>query len=225
VGKAPAFQFYVRDWLSDPQLRMTSHITKGIWIDMLCFMWEAPERGKIRGSKEELMQLISATDGNLKHFLEQAQKLKFADVTICNNEVTICNRRMLREQKERENTRLRVKRHRQKQESNNNVTVPSSSSSSTSSSTSIAKNKEYTSDFEEFWKIYPNHASGKQKAFESWETAFQKNPNLEVKTIMESVENHKKNSWEWNRGAIAHATTWLNQGRWTAEFEEVDDDF
>jgi len=78
----------------------------------------------------------------------------------------------------------------------------------------------YPLDFEEFWKEYPNKASGKPKAFESWEKVFKKYPDLEVKIIMDSVANHKKNSWEWKNGAVAHATTWLNQGRWTAEFKE-----
>ena len=39
MGKAPAFQFYARDWLTDPELKMVSYQTKGIWIDLLCIMW------------------------------------------------------------------------------------------------------------------------------------------------------------------------------------------
>ena len=88
----------------------------------------------------------------------------------------------------------------------------------------IKKKNIYTPDFENFWKAYPNHASGKIKAFEAWEKAFKKHPDLKVETIMESIRDHIAQSWAWKRGAVTYATTWLNQGRWTAEFGK-DDDF
>ena len=132
-GKPPAFQFYVRDWLSDPQLRMASHDTKGVWIDLLCFMWEAPERGQLIGTAPELARMVGATDEVFGIFLNEAQRLKFADVTFCNNEVTLINRRMARDQKNRNNTRLRVAKYRSNAPCNEKVTPPSSSSSSSSS--------------------------------------------------------------------------------------------
>jgi hypothetical protein len=134
MGKAPAFQFYVRDWLSDPQLRMASHVAKGIWIDLLCFMWEAPDRGKLTGEPSELARMVGASNGDFDIFLSEAKRLKFADVTFGNTNVTVQNRRMVREQKTRDATRLRVEKHRSNAPSNDGVTVPSSSSSSSSSS-------------------------------------------------------------------------------------------
>jgi len=139
VSKAPAFQFYVRDWLSDPQLRMCCFAVRGMWIDFLCFMWEAPERGLLKGTISNLARLIGATESEMILFLQESMKYKFADVTCngnvtdCNTEVTLCNRRMFRDQKEKENTRLRVRKYREKQNGNKKVTPPSSSSSSSSS--------------------------------------------------------------------------------------------
>lgn len=130
MTKAPAFQFYVRDWLSDPQLRQASPASRGIWIDLLCFMWEAPERGKIEGSVENIARMIGVTTEEMTGFLEEVKTLKFADVTFCNKNVTLINRRMMREQKAKENTRLRVQRHREKQACNAKITPSSSSSSS-----------------------------------------------------------------------------------------------
>jgi len=49
-------QFYPGDWLSDPALRACSMAAKGLWIDLLCLMWESPERGVLRtksGSKTD----------------------------------------------------------------------------------------------------------------------------------------------------------------------------
>jgi hypothetical protein len=43
----PSFPFYVDDWLSDPNLKMCSMEARGMWIDLLCLMWRAPERGTL----------------------------------------------------------------------------------------------------------------------------------------------------------------------------------
>lgn len=43
--KAPAFQFYAMDWLTDPSLRLCSPETRGVWIDLLCWMWLSTEVG------------------------------------------------------------------------------------------------------------------------------------------------------------------------------------
>ncbi len=137
MGKAPAFQFYVKDWLSDPQLQCVSASSRGIWIDALCFMWEAPERGRITGTTEELAKLLRATNGDFTQFIDDLKRHKFAEIASCNNIVTLTNRRMFREQNTRENIRLRVRNLRAKSKCNANVTPPSSSPSP-----NIIKNKE-----------------------------------------------------------------------------------
>ena len=129
MGKAPAFQFYVKDWLSDPELQCVSASSRGIWIDALCYMWGSPERGKLSGTPEELSKLLRATNGDFIKFMDDVKRHKFADVTNCNNEVTLINRRMFREENERKNTRLRVSRFRSNAQCNVNVTLPSPSAS------------------------------------------------------------------------------------------------
>lgn len=44
-GKAPAFQFYVGDWLQDT--RALSLSAKGAWIDILCALWRSSSRGTL----------------------------------------------------------------------------------------------------------------------------------------------------------------------------------
>lgn len=57
--KAPAFQFYVRDWLNDINLRRCSRGAKGLWIDALCLMWIAPRQGHLEcETREELCQIL-----------------------------------------------------------------------------------------------------------------------------------------------------------------------
>lgn len=136
MSKAPAFQFYVKDWLSDPQLKMVSHSSKGIWIDLLCFMWEGNERGFLEGTDEQFLKMLGCNPTEWEQFINEASVTKFADVTKCNSFVTVKNRRMFRDEKERKNTRLRVERFRSNAKcnatSNANVTLSSSSSSSSS---------------------------------------------------------------------------------------------
>ena len=133
MAKAPAFQFYVKDWLSDPLLKMVTHQTKGIWIDLLCFLWESPDRGELNGTKEQFQKMLGCNAPEFDQFINEASVTHFANVTNCNGLVTVRNRRMFREEKERKNTRLRVSRFRSNAQSNapcnGDVTVPSSSSS------------------------------------------------------------------------------------------------
>ena len=135
--KAPASQFYWGDLRRDPEYHMMSWSARGVWIEMLCLMHFSNERGKLEGDKEQIARMIGCTNGDFDNALKEISVTKTGDVTERNNLVTIINRRMYREQKERENTRLRVQKYRSNKSSNGNVTPPSSSSSS--SSTAIQK--------------------------------------------------------------------------------------
>jgi len=113
--KAPAFQFYVRDWLSDVQLRAASFQTRGLWVDILCFAWLAPERGKITGTQDELLRMLGCAESEFLQFANEAEKLKFCDILRKSNGdstqfYAITNRRMYREWKDNENAKLRAKR-------------------------------------------------------------------------------------------------------------------
>lgn len=44
-SRPPAFQFYAMDWLTDPSLRLCSAETRGVWIDLLCFMFLSNQPG------------------------------------------------------------------------------------------------------------------------------------------------------------------------------------
>ena len=152
MGKAPSFQFYVKDWLCDPELRLASVLSRGAWIDCLCFMWENSQRGKLTATPLKFARLISGSLDEALHFLNDMNDYEFGDIEVplgvtfplteheCNVKVTITNRRMYADYKNKQNTRLRVKKHREKidvtqkkQKCNANVTPssPSSSSSST----------------------------------------------------------------------------------------------
>lgn len=70
-------------------------------------------------------------------------------------------------------------------------------------------------EFDLFWTAYPNKKSGPSKAREKFEKVRKSGVSLE--TLLQSIDVHKKTS-TWARGYVPHATTWLNQARYEAEF-------
>jgi phage replication O-like protein O len=80
----------------------------------------------------------------------------------------------------------------------------------------------YTPPFEAFWKAYPNKRSGKANAYKSWNLALKKYGPGDglIERILISLEQHIKSQQWADPQYIPHATTWLNQARWEAEFED-----
>ena len=62
-SRAPAFQFYVKDWLNDMGVMFLSFEAKGVWIDLLCYMFLSQRigfltRGSILLKKKDIQQLL-----------------------------------------------------------------------------------------------------------------------------------------------------------------------
>ena len=101
MTKLPYMQFYPSDWLSDPALRSCSIAAKGLWIELLCLMWNSPERGVLRTVSGHKMdpKRISKSVG-LRTF--QCQKLITElhenGVLSLTEDGAICSRRMLRDE-------------------------------------------------------------------------------------------------------------------------------
>lgn len=85
-----------------------------------------------------------------------------------------------------------------------------------------AASEEYSDDFELFWHEYPNHNSGKKKAYTAFKRALKK---VSLAELLKSLDEHKKSS-QWTKDGgeyIPHATTWLNGERWTVKMNVLDD--
>jgi len=41
----PAMPFYVGDWLKCPEVKVLPPDVRGLWFEMICYMWESVERG------------------------------------------------------------------------------------------------------------------------------------------------------------------------------------
>ena len=109
MGKAPASQFYWGDLRRDTEYHLLNWSSRGIWVEMLSCMHFAKERGKLEGSPEQLSRLIGCTIEEFQRAKADISVTKTGDVTESNGFVTIINRRMFREERERILTRCRVK--------------------------------------------------------------------------------------------------------------------
>lgn len=139
MPRAPAFQFYARDWLTDVNLSRCGMATRGFWMDCLAAMWLSGTRGELRDhTYEELARLCRCSPTEARVAVEELRVTETADVTLRDGVVTLRNRRMLRDDSRRKSSRSRQKRWRNAHVTPDvtgdfaGVTPPSASSSSCS---------------------------------------------------------------------------------------------
>ena len=226
-NKAPAFQFYVKDWLSDSQLQMCSCATRGIWINFLAYMWSSPYRGELEGTREDLQKLAGAAPSELRQFFDDADKYGFCDYSVTGNAIiTIINRRMSREENFKLNNRLRQQKVRDNKKVTTTVTEKSRILSSTASASATAKKekniqkknfkkptveqiKKYcierknNVDSEKFFNFYESKGwmVGKNK-MKNWKAA--------VRTWEKPDGSNKRNNGKGYKEARGPKTNWLD---------------
>jgi hypothetical protein len=151
AGKAPSFQFYVDDWLSDPELRSCSIEARGFFIDLMCYMHKSVVYGEllINGRIPDDKQLIKLLRVNHKTYYKLLKGLIAAGVLKQDGEGVLYNGRMMKDyalrEKSKEDGKLggnpnllgRGVNQGVKPDDTQNPTPSSSTSSSTSISTSL----------------------------------------------------------------------------------------
>lgn len=85
------------------------------------------------------------------------------------------------------------------------------------------KETQYTPAFEDFWKEYPPNDGSKKSAAEAYQRSIMKGTDHE--TIIEGARNYRAyiQSRPDGRKFTAHASTWLNQERWTINHAVTDE--
>lgn len=98
--KLPAFQFYPGDWLKDLNLRRCSFAAQGVWINLLCLMFQSEERGVlITGSRAwSEMDCASAIGGNRDAALNLIRELLDKGVAQRRSDGAIFSARMVRDE-------------------------------------------------------------------------------------------------------------------------------
>jgi hypothetical protein len=227
--KPPAFQFYTGDWLKDPKLSMCLPATRGIWIDAIAAMHENCRSGTLSGTPGQLSRVLRCTESAFMAAIMDLQATGAADVTERNGIVTLINRRMYRESKERESNRLRQSRLRGSQSREPPVAKMSRSLSSSSSSNTSPSGKtpnpltgfrdgaggaENDQLFNRFYAAYPRHEAPRQ-ARKAW-NKLQPDANLLSVMIAWLGQATKSEQWQ-DKSKIPHPATWLNQRRWEGD--------
>jgi biotin operon repressor len=102
--KLPSFQFYPGGWMKDPGLRSVSLEARGLWIDMLCLLFESGRRGYLQHatgkpvSDEQLARMTGSSSEQVSRLL---QELDDSGVFSRTEHGTIYSRRMIRDERKR----------------------------------------------------------------------------------------------------------------------------
>jgi uncharacterized protein YdaU (DUF1376 family) len=191
MNKAPAFQFYPKDWLTDPDVVCMSMAQKGAYITLICYCWR---EDKLPNNEDYIRKLL----GNVPKWktLWNGVKHKFE----------IQGDYLIHPRLEKERTKQ--EEHRKKKSNAGKIGMEkrwskpkiidntvkdvliTKNNSSSSTSVSIAHSSDiYTSSFNEFWEVYPRKV-GKKNAMEVW-NKMKPDDELLIR-ILESLEKQKK---------------------------------
>lgn len=242
MAKLPYMQFYPADWLLDTLTISPS--ARGIWIDILSFMWRAePRTGMMECTVEGWCKRLRCTDAAFRLAVEELTLEHICEVRTdpCKDLVRFTCRRLVREEKLRGTNNLYVSKYRSKiarkenvrsvkgacKVENQNQNQNQNHISESSSEIIVKEKKEKTplpptggvvcvSDpFEQFWKVYPRKV-GKAAARKVWDKIKDRPP---VIHLTEAVERAvQTDQWKKDNGQfIPHPATWLNRGQWADE--------
>ena len=107
----PSFQWYPDDWLAEPGLRVCDLGARGLWIDLICFMFRMSPRGELRCpstkngekgrpmSKAETASLVGRTEAEVEAGLKQLTTYGVLEIA---DDGAICSRRQVREEEQRQ---------------------------------------------------------------------------------------------------------------------------
>ena len=212
----PFIKFYVRDWLSDPELRMVSLAARGFWFECLCIMHGAKRRGYMETpfgvpiNDDQLARLIGTFKGEIMPLKDELTAQGIPG--ICENTGIWYSRRMVKETEKSEKCGEAGRRGggspllQSGEKLDIRIQKPYK-----------IKGDLYTSPlkvgFDEFWSAYPRKI-GKKAALKAWAKATDK-PG--VQEIIGKI-NELKSTHEWQKDGgqfIPHPATWLNEGRWS----------
>ena len=101
----PYMPFYVGDWLKCPEVRTLPPDVRGLWFDLLCFMWESTERGVMVNpngrpySDSEIIRMVGLDNQNSGNWLTT---LLTEGVCYRRADGAIFSKRMVRDEKTRQ---------------------------------------------------------------------------------------------------------------------------
>ncbi len=238
--KLPSFQFYPGDWMKDPALRSVSLEARGLWIDMLCLLFESGRRGYLQhatGKPVQEEQLARMTGCSARQVSRLSQELENSGVFSRTEHDTIYSRRMVKDEQVRQvrssagklggNPQIAGKTvdfclSKNQANPNHRSNQNGGFSSSTSSSSSASEDNtplppagglDAQSLFLIFWECYPLKVK-KPKALAAFLKL--KPDRALLDRMLEAIERQKQTrAWRKNNGQfIPHPASWLANRQW-----------
>lgn len=249
MAKLPAFQFYPGDWLKDPNLRRCSPAARGVWIDMLCLMFECDPRGVLAtgGNAWGDDEIASVISGQTAEVLSCIQELLTKEVASRNGAGAIFSRRMVRdEQIRRERAKAGAKggsKPKAKPKANSQQSCEEededSSLPSSPGESEGGPPRRHPADgfavgrhFERFRMLYPKgRLGGRDAARTAFIDAAERGAGFWRCTDLEAAERLCVLAEEYAasplvasraRKHVLHATSWLEKGTWKDPDEWLD---
>jgi len=230
-GKKPAMLFYPRDWLADPALNVCSLCAQGLWLRMICYMWESEKRGYLMVNNkalypEQICRLVGAgnAEDEVLHWLAE---LKDAGVYSETEDGVIYNRRMVKDQGVTNNKGTKIKapspRVRTHVDIEDNIREYKTKAQVAEAIRVGDCKYESMPGFLKFWSEFPPRngvRANKQEAAVSW---IWMKLEAEADKILTAVCSLKKtDQWKKDSGKfIPMAVTFLNNRRWEDEVDET----
>jgi len=142
--KLPSMQFYPGDWLKDPGLRACSPAARGVWMDVLCLMFEAEQRGVLRvknGSKLRAISIkkLSKSIAGCKPKLLQ-ELIDNGVMRVARKDGAFYSKRLIREELQRRRKAKAGEKGGKQKVSKTEANTQAKTGSSSSSSTSVLTN-------------------------------------------------------------------------------------
>ena len=114
--RLPFIQFYTEHWWKDKAVRMLSPAARGIWVDLLFIMHDSGRTGVVVGTMDMLARATGCTGQEMASAVNEYELCNTCDVKREDNGlVTLTNRRMAKEARERELAANRQETFRQRE--------------------------------------------------------------------------------------------------------------
>ncbi len=127
-GKMPWDKWFWSDWKTEPRLALTSITTRGVWFELLGYMYLCEKDGRQCGGEltltvTQICAIARCTEAEAGQFIDEALEHGFCDINVTGHAfVTVASRRLKREDRKRLKARKRKQRQREREAAELDVT-------------------------------------------------------------------------------------------------------
>lgn len=230
MTRAPAFQFFPKDWL-DFKVQRMSLAAQGAYIKLLCFMWkDSRDQFSILDNNDLLARAIGTT---VEQWLElRLQIQQDGEPILEEKDGRLVSARLKEEATKQRNYRKKQsdkgKLSAQQRLNRSSTTVePMHQPKGNSSSSLYYKERKglrgeielngHGEGFDKFWAAYPKHEA--KKLCRQW-WAKHKPEDVLLGVMLAKIDQAKQTAKWKDRGGkfVPMPLTWLNQERWDDEY-------